>query len=161
MTFLKVFLVASESFRVAETMELLGLSEAEARKRLKQIDPNRAAYIKQVYGHDWRQLGHYDTVLETGRLGRTCERPGRYWRWLLGNLENRLILDSRKLGVDRCGEAGRAANPPLWLRTGVCACGQNRQRTSTRNLIPVLSCPATVNSMKVGMHTRAKPEGAT
>jgi len=40
-----------------------------ARRRLKQIDANRAAYIKQVYGHDWRQLGHYDMVLDTGRLG--------------------------------------------------------------------------------------------
>jgi hypothetical protein len=37
-------------------MESLGLSEAEARKRLKRIGANWAAYITQMYGHDWRRL---------------------------------------------------------------------------------------------------------
>jgi hypothetical protein len=47
-------------------MESLGLAEAEARKRLKQIDANRPAYIRQVCGHDWRQLGDHDMVLDNG-----------------------------------------------------------------------------------------------
>ena len=39
--------------------------------------------------------------------------------------------------------------------------GRYRQRTSTRSLIPVLSCPSSDKSMKDGMHTRSRPPGAT
>ena len=40
---LKVFLVAQESLRVAETPESLGLSKADARERSSRSTPNRAA----------------------------------------------------------------------------------------------------------------------
>jgi hypothetical protein len=36
---------------------------------MKQTDENRRAYIRQVYGHTWDLPGHYDLVLDTGRLG--------------------------------------------------------------------------------------------
>ena len=59
--------------------------------------------------------------------------------------------------------AARMAVQPAYFLTAdwSCPCGQNRQRTSTRNLIPVLSCPATVKSTKVGVHTRSKPDDTT
>ena len=66
---LHVFLRASEANRVKEVMKRDSLTEEEARKKAKQVDENRRAYIRQVYGHTWDLPGHYDIVLDTGRLG--------------------------------------------------------------------------------------------
>jgi len=46
-----------------------GLGEEEARRRLKRVDANRGAYVRQVYDHDWLDPAHYDLVLDTGRIG--------------------------------------------------------------------------------------------
>jgi cytidylate kinase len=68
-----VFLHAAENVRLRYAMEALGLDEDAARKRMKQTDANRAAYVRQVYGHDWLHPAHYDLVLDSGRLGHeTC-----------------------------------------------------------------------------------------
>ena len=67
---LHVFLGASKSVRVKTIMERLKIaSEEEARKLMDRADENWNAYIKQVYGHDRNLAGHYDMVLDTGRLG--------------------------------------------------------------------------------------------
>lgn len=67
---LHVFLRAAERIRVKTVMARFNItSEDEARRRLKQADENWTAYIKQVYGHDRNLPGHYDLVLDTGRLG--------------------------------------------------------------------------------------------
>jgi cytidylate kinase len=67
---LHVFLGAAESVRVKAIMARFKIaSEDDARRRLKQVDENWTAYIKQVYGHDRNLAGHYDMVLDTGRLG--------------------------------------------------------------------------------------------
>jgi len=67
---LHIFLRADSSVRVKTVMERFMLtSEDEARRRIKQTDENWTAYIKQVYGHDRNLAGHYDMVLDTGRLG--------------------------------------------------------------------------------------------
>ena len=67
---LHVFLGASKSVRVKTIMERLKItSEEEARKLMDRADENWTAYIKQVYGHDRNLAGHYDMVLDTGRLG--------------------------------------------------------------------------------------------
>jgi cytidylate kinase len=66
---LHVFLRAAESERVMVVMERERLTADEARKKVKQTDENRRAYIRQVYGHTWDLPGHYDLVLDTGRLG--------------------------------------------------------------------------------------------
>jgi len=66
---LHIFLRASEKERVKAVMERDNLSEDEAKKKTKQVDENRRAYIRQVYGHTWDLPGHYDLVLDTGRLG--------------------------------------------------------------------------------------------
>src|ERR1700674_2281818 len=67
---LRVFLGASKSVRVKAIMERFKItSEEEARKRMDRTDENWTAYIKQVYGHDRNLAGHYDMVLDTGRLG--------------------------------------------------------------------------------------------
>lgn len=66
---LHAFLIAPTDFRVQVVMERTGLAEDEARRRLKETDANRAAAIRQLYGHDWAGPSHYDLVLNTGRLG--------------------------------------------------------------------------------------------
>jgi len=66
---LHVFLRAAEGTRLKTLMERFGLSEDEARRRMKQTDANRTAYIRQVYGHQWTHPSHYDLVLDAGRLG--------------------------------------------------------------------------------------------
>jgi CMP/dCMP kinase len=67
---LHVFLRADTAARVKTVMDRFKLtSEDEARRRIKQSDENWTAYIKQVYGHDRNLAGHYDMVLDTGRLG--------------------------------------------------------------------------------------------
>jgi cytidylate kinase len=67
---LHVFLRADTAVRAKTVMARFNItSEDEARRRIKQTDENWTAYIKQVYGHDRNLAGHYDMVLDTGRLG--------------------------------------------------------------------------------------------
>jgi cytidylate kinase len=66
---LHVLLRGSEHHRSGVLRESLGLGEEEARRRIKQVDANRRAYVRQVYNHDWLDAGHYHMVLDTGRLG--------------------------------------------------------------------------------------------
>lgn len=64
-----VFVRAPEQARVDHVRELYGMDEQEARRRLKRVDANRSAYIRQVYNHDWLHPAHYDLVLDSARLG--------------------------------------------------------------------------------------------
>src|ERR1700686_1596051 len=67
---LHVFLRADTAVRAKTVMARFNItSEDEARRRIKSTDENWNAYIKQVYGHDRNLAGHYDMVLDTGRLG--------------------------------------------------------------------------------------------
>jgi len=66
---LHVFLRADERTRVKAVMEREHTGQEDARRRVKQTDENRRAYIRQVYGHTWDLPSHYDLVVDTGRLG--------------------------------------------------------------------------------------------
>ena len=66
---LHVFLQAPVPARLRFAMELFGIGEEEARKRMKHTDANRAAYVRQVYGHDWQHPSHYHLVIDTERFG--------------------------------------------------------------------------------------------
>lgn len=66
---LHVFLRADEESRLLALQQTFGLAPEEAKRRMKQVDANRAAYIRQLYGHDWLHPAHYDLVIDTGRLG--------------------------------------------------------------------------------------------
>lgn len=66
---LHVFLHAPASTRIRTVMERFGIPEDVARRRLHETDANRAAYMRQVYGSEWRSPAHYDLVLNTDRLG--------------------------------------------------------------------------------------------
>jgi cytidylate kinase len=70
-----VFLHAAEPARIRQIMTRLALTEEEARRRVRQVDADRAAYSRQNYGADWRSPRLYDVIIDTGRLGyeRTAE----------------------------------------------------------------------------------------
>jgi len=65
----RVFLRGPEKDRIAALVKRLGLSEADARKKMHETDANRAAYIKQLYGRDWCDPDEYDLVINTARVG--------------------------------------------------------------------------------------------
>jgi cytidylate kinase len=66
---LRVFLRSNVEARVNAVMGHEKVDEETAHKLVKQHDANAAAYIKQVYGHDWLHPAHYDLVIDTGRVG--------------------------------------------------------------------------------------------
>ena len=65
----RVFLRAPGDVRARRLVERLGLTESEARRTMHETDSNRAAYIKQLYGHDWCDPDEYDLIVNTGRIG--------------------------------------------------------------------------------------------
>jgi cytidylate kinase len=65
----RVFLRAPESVRTRTLMDRVGLTEAEAGRKMHETDSNRAAYIHQIYGRDWCDPGEYDLIVNTGRIG--------------------------------------------------------------------------------------------
>ena len=65
----RVFLRAPEAARATVLVARLGVNEAEARRRLHETDANRAAYVHQLYGHDWCDPAEYELIINTGRLG--------------------------------------------------------------------------------------------
>jgi cytidylate kinase len=65
----RVFLRAPEAVRIRTLMDRLGLTEAEAKRKMHETDSNRAAYIHQLYGHDWCDVEEYDLIVNTGRIG--------------------------------------------------------------------------------------------
>ena len=66
---LSVFLRARVEARLRLVKELFNLGEEAAAKRIRETDANRAAYIREIYGHEWSNPAHYDMVLDTGTIG--------------------------------------------------------------------------------------------
>jgi len=86
---LHVFLHADRGLRERIVMQREKLDQAAAARRIHQMDANRRAYNKQVYGCDWLDVRLYDLAIDTGRmgfegaagivvaaLGAPCRRPG-------------------------------------------------------------------------------------
>jgi cytidylate kinase len=65
---LHVFLHGPEAERV-KALQSDQMSGDEARRRIKKLDANRSAYVRQVYDHDWSGAAHYHMVLDSSRLG--------------------------------------------------------------------------------------------
>jgi cytidylate kinase len=64
----RVFLRAPGEIRVRNLMERFGWSEGEASRKMHETDANRAAYSKQLYGHDWCDPDEYELIVNTGRI---------------------------------------------------------------------------------------------
>lgn len=70
-----VFLYADDAIRAETVMAREVAAASVARRRMHEIDANRAAYLRQVHGVDWRDPLGYTLLLNTGALGyeRTAE----------------------------------------------------------------------------------------
>ena len=66
---LHVRVVASETYRVRNAIEHLGVAEEEAHAVLETSDRNRADYHREFYGRDWNDPTLYHMVLNTELLG--------------------------------------------------------------------------------------------
>ncbi|HEX7069551.1 MAG TPA: cytidylate kinase-like family protein, partial [Rhodothermales bacterium] len=63
-----VRLMAPFDQRVETAAERLGLSPDDARKRVRQADEERRAYLRQIHGVDGADPELYDVVVNTSRL---------------------------------------------------------------------------------------------
>jgi cytidylate kinase len=66
---LHVFLHAPDPVRLDTVRSRLYLTEQAARQRMRKVDADRAAYIRQLYHADWRDIANYDLAINTGRIG--------------------------------------------------------------------------------------------
>ena len=66
---LSVRLLAPEKFRVAHFAETEGLSVAEARQRVAEIDRGRREFVTRFFHHDVDDPHFYDLVLNVARFG--------------------------------------------------------------------------------------------
>ena len=66
---LRVFIHAPEEVRVRRVMQRRNLSEAEARRHMRQVDKRRADYYRAFTGSDWRDAGHYDICFDSDHMG--------------------------------------------------------------------------------------------
>ena len=64
-----VFLRASEETRIEAVMRRSVVDHATARRRLREMDAARGAYLRKLYEWDWRDPANYDLIIDTGRLG--------------------------------------------------------------------------------------------
>ncbi|MEJ5377819.1 MAG: cytidylate kinase family protein [bacterium] len=57
--------------RVKAVMERFGDSERKARRRIQEVDEERALFVKQAFGVDWADPLQYHLVLNTGVIDKT------------------------------------------------------------------------------------------
>jgi cytidylate kinase len=63
---LHVLMIAPLETRIARVMAAEGLNHEEAARRIKQVDTDRARYVRHFYHTNWLDPGHYDLVVNTG-----------------------------------------------------------------------------------------------
>lgn len=64
----RLFVTASQGTRIRRLRERTGCSAEDAVKEIQKSDQHRAAYYRQYYGADWRDLHSYDLVINTDRV---------------------------------------------------------------------------------------------
>lgn len=66
---LSVFCYAPQAALIARTARREGLSEAEATKRVEEVNKRRGEWVQAHWNRDWRMPEHYDLCLNTHTLG--------------------------------------------------------------------------------------------
>jgi cytidylate kinase len=66
---LHVFCYAPHASLVRRTMEQLGLTKAEAERRVDDTNRQRERYVRRHWGRAWRDPGNYHVCLDTTWLG--------------------------------------------------------------------------------------------
>lgn len=64
-----IFIVAPMDDRVQNVMELYGLSEEDAERRIHNVDRFREDFHKTHTHTEWRDMDSYDMVINTGKVG--------------------------------------------------------------------------------------------
>lgn len=54
---------------VQNIVEIEGLSEKEAERKIKKIDKHRSDYYRYYTGHDWNDVRNYSLCINSGRIG--------------------------------------------------------------------------------------------
>ncbi|MGD2068458.1 MAG: cytidylate kinase-like family protein [Gemmatimonadota bacterium] len=65
---LRVRVVADDEYRVAATMAKLGLDRARAVQYLAEVEEDRRAWVRSMYGVSWEDASQYDVVLNVERM---------------------------------------------------------------------------------------------
>ena len=66
---LAIRIIASEQYRLQRTVERLGLSEAEARRHMAEVDRGRRDFVMRFFHHDITDPRLFDLVIRVDRLG--------------------------------------------------------------------------------------------
>jgi cytidylate kinase len=66
---LHVFCYAPDAALVRRTIEQLGLSKAEAEKRVAETNRQRERYVRRHWNRGWRDPGNYHVCIDTAWLG--------------------------------------------------------------------------------------------
>ena len=66
---LRVFIMADEDFRIRTMMARQDLSEADARKLIRQVDKDRASYYRYYTDQIWGERGNFDLILNSAKIG--------------------------------------------------------------------------------------------
>lgn len=65
---IKLFVYADMPTRIKRVMEVDGVDEKEAAKRIKRIDKERHDYYKYYTGRDWENMANYDLHINTTKI---------------------------------------------------------------------------------------------
>jgi cytidylate kinase len=67
---LKVLLTAPIEFRVGQLCGRQKLTDAEARRRIEELDRAHSRRLAAMFGADWRDPNRYDLILNMGKMSR-------------------------------------------------------------------------------------------
>mgnify|MGYP002570477319 FL=1 len=63
-----VFIKADEKIRIKKAMNHYGIAENEAKKLIRKADKNRAAYYRYYTEWEWKDMQHYDLIIDSGKI---------------------------------------------------------------------------------------------
>ena len=62
---IKIFIYASEEYRLKNIMEMYGDSTKKAKKMLEKSDKARSTYYKNISGQEWGKIDNYDLCIDS------------------------------------------------------------------------------------------------
>ena len=65
----KVFIMADRDWRIRELAQRKGITEAQAKKLLKEVDKDRSSYYKYYTDQVWGEAENYNLCVDSGSLG--------------------------------------------------------------------------------------------
>jgi cytidylate kinase len=65
---LRVRVVADEEYRIRSTMQHLGIDREKAVRYLSEVEEDRRAWVRSMYGVSWEDASQYDVVVNVERM---------------------------------------------------------------------------------------------